>query len=1146
MKRVISFIFLFILIHAKTVLAQNYFEITSSTINKLAAAGSSLKEHGTVETVKLALENTSGISEINLIPHDIRAKNYNAEITLDDGRVADEFEVKLFKSSTGKETASSFYRFALVSKKNATPHLFGFYAEAGNYFQLSPASGRSSNKYETQVLTKEQIDAFASKVNLYERLIKINSPKRSVKTSDVTVGTYVAEIATEADYEFTARLGSQTSANAAILTILNAVDAIYQAQLNLSLSVSYQHAWATSSDPYSSSNSETLLSQFVNYWESNAGSINYDFAHMWTGREIDSSVVGIAYLASVCTQYSYGLSQFLNLSSLDVPLVAHEIAHNFGADHDTCSAGQSWIMCPVLQNNQTQFSPTSRSDIALFNSDASCLTTYGGQGGGTNPSNAPVLSAIGSKTVTELSSLQFDVSATDSDGGTLTYSASPLPTGASFSGQRFTYTPSISAVAPGQGYSKTLNVVFTVRDSTGLSDSETVAITVLNLNQTPVFRDPSPQSTSVGEVFSYDLQVNDYDLDSLSFSVMDTLSAGLFLDRATGLLSWSPAQGQSGTYTLHFKVRDPYGAEDETELEITVSESSSGRELPLHYTRNDFDGNGASDLTVFRNNSFFNYNGQWFDKNISDESYNALSFGYMGDIPLAGDYNGDNISDRVLYRPSSSTWYIVFSGSGNTFSTSFGISTDIPLGEADFDGDGRTDLAVFRPQMGAFVYQPSSGWGEQASISLGQNGDIPLVCDFDGDGISEAAVYMPSYGKWSFSDGLETLSFGERADIPLAGDFNADGICEVMLFRPRTAEWIKQDGSAISFGQGSDVPILADFNGDGGLEYAVWRVNEAMWYVRESEDQISSYQFGLWDDVIPATEPLYYAMRNTNSNSLSLKTELSSFLTYRLSNQTLYISAVSGAQTARAGISASSGSYIVKGYYDTDSQEDYATFNSGVWMFHLSSGYVVPRYWGVAGDLPVSGDFDGDGVNDIAVYRPNDDDIYSRWYIIRSSDTYARVIQWGLSWDNPVPADYNGDGWTDFAVFRPGEAMWYIMDARSETFYRSEQWGLPNDIPSSADFNSDGRADKIVWRPSNGYWFVNSSSGLDSATQWGLTGDIPVAGRYSGDSISFAVFRPSNLTLYVLSQEGIFSYKTISGAKASDNIVGVQPFSALR
>lgn len=160
--------------------------------------------------------------------------------------------------------------------------------------------------------------------------------------------------------------------------------------------------------------------------------------------------------------------------------------------------------------------------------------------------------------------------------------------------------------------------------------------------------------------------------------------------------------------------------------------------------------------------------------------------------------------------------------------------------------------------------------------------------------------------------------------------------------------------------------------------------------------------------------------------------------------------------------------------------------------------------WGMNGDVPVGGDFDGDGFTDYTVFRPSN----GTWYTRSSSVTnQISAVQWGMSGDQPVPADYDYDGTTDTAIYRPSTGTWWIRRSSDNSFF-GVAFGAAGDVPVSGDYDGDGRADFAVFRPSNGYWYLLTTTEGFKASIFGISSDIPVSGDFDGDGKhDLAVFR---------------------------------------
>jgi hypothetical protein len=288
---------------------------------------------------------------------------------------------------------------------------------------------------------------------------------------------------------------------------------------------------------------------------------------------------------------------------------------------------------------------------------------------------------------------------------------------------------------------------------------------------------------------------------------------------------------------------------------------------------------------------------------VSDSGGGIATFNVLINVieQKPADFDGDGKSDISIWRQSNGNWWILQSSNNGVSVTGFGLSGD-RIVPGDYDGDGKTEIAVFRPTTGIWYWLKSSD-GSFTGIQWGLNGDIPVAADFDGDSKTDLAVFRPSNGVWyvlkSADNGFIFFNFGLSGDKPVVGDYDGDGRADFAVFRPSTSVWYLQKSTAgfaaAQFGIPTDKPVEADYDGDGKTDIAVYRPAESAWYLLQSNAGLSIQQWGLSGD-IPAS-----------------------------------------------------------GDYDGDGKSDLAVFrpSNGNWHVQKSSGGTINTQFGTNGDVPV-------------------------------------------------------------------------------------------------------------------------------------------------------------------------------------------------
>jgi len=215
-------------------------------------------------------------------------------------------------------------------------------------------------------------------------------------------------------------------------------------------------------------------------------------------------------------------------------------------------------------------------------------------------------------------------------------------------------------------------------------------------------------------------------------------------------------------------------------------------------------------------------NGDTTDQDFALVIYNAdVAFARDTDplILNSGDYNGDGTSDIAIFRPDAGLWAI--RGISRLY---YGPSSALTV-PADFNGNGTTDVAVFIPNTGLWAARDIS------RIYYGSANDIPIPGDYDGDGTCDTGIFRPDSGLWAIK-GVTRIYFGTSTDIPTPGDYSGTGVREIGIFRGSTGLWAIRNISRFYYGSSGDNPVPGDYNGDGTWKSGIYRASSGLWAIR--------------------------------------------------------------------------------------------------------------------------------------------------------------------------------------------------------------------------------------------------------------------------------------------------------------------------
>jgi hypothetical protein len=167
-------------------------------------------------------------------------------------------------------------------------------------------------------------------------------------------------------------------------------------------------------------------------------------------------------------------------------------------------------------------------------------------------------------------------------------------------------------------------------------------------------------------------------------------------------------------------------------------------------------------------------------------------------------------------------------------------------------------------------------------------------------------------------------------------------------------------------------------------------------------------------------------------------------------------------------------------------------------------------------DVPVAGDWNGDGRDTVGAYRPGD----ATFHLVDDAGEPVPAFGYGAVGDLPVAGDWNGDGRDSVGVYRPSEAAFFLRDDAGRTLptFRFGPPALADAVlPVAGDWDGDGRDTVALFRRADTTFVARDDRGAAlPELRYGAAGDLPLAGDWEGDGRdTVGVYRPADASYHL-------------------------------
>lgn len=553
----------------------------------------------------------------------------------------------------------------------------------------------------------------------------------------------------------------------------------------------------------------------------------------------------------------------------------------------------------------------------------------------------------------------------------------------------------------------------------------------------------------------------------------------------------------------------------------------------------DYDCDGKTDPGVFDRLKV-----RWTIRVSQEQILWIFNFGLHGDIPIPADFNGDGCTQAGIYRPWTNTYYTGISRNKARLTpvesvTQWGLSGDRPT-IANVDGDAKADFMIYRPTSNQYYIQ--SGKNFQYTIDFG----LPQIQDAFG-------VYGDKYQVVSdIINDYEAHGSGDPRKYIIAAIVLE--LCPAISTTEK-ATWLNNCLSSVD-------RVLANPSAYGLDPY--------LFYVYPLDKSFATTELntiytkvigtgqatplGKWTSTLPTTynNSLPLPVNRGYLNYPNIKSDMNR--NGRTDVVMLKISAFSGNSEwsffhddgKKSVVSfGDPRAHFIIADYNGDGQSEIASVSmysedkdNLYWATPETILTSVGTKFGVPGDRPLAGDFDGDGKADKAILKNVDG--FFHWYIKLTTGGSLDNILFGLGSDEPFAADMDADGKDEMIVAQNagGQIIWYYRKADSKNnTVTSTPWGLATDtLLQPMDFNGDGFTDFAVARNvgRDKVFFLRfaKTKNASMAIPFGLSSDIALVGNFSGfGQAEMAVYRQgSPATLFVRRPDAQIRQITLSDA----------------